>query len=90
MPKQSHHSRVLNLRNLQKRRQPQPQPQSRPLTSKDLELAFRIIYEAQRDQTLMSPEQLPPQLAWLSEDQWAELWHLLLMLQAEQRHSPAH
>jgi hypothetical protein len=55
-----------------------------------LELAFRIIYEAQRDQTLMSPEQLPPQLAWLSEDQWAELWHLLLMLQAEQRHSPAH
>ena len=88
MPKQSHPSRVLNLRNLQKRRQ--QQPQSRPLTSKDLELAFRIIYEAQRDQTLMPPEQLPPQLAWLSEDHWAELWHLLLMLQAEQRHAPVH
>ena len=80
----------LHLRNVWRRQQ---QLQSSPLSQlslQEVELAFRVIATLQKTRPSEPPKNLPPKLAQLNPDQWAELWHLLLQLQAEQAHSPVH
>jgi hypothetical protein len=60
------------------------------LSRSEVELAFRVIHLSQKKKLSKPPQNLPPKLAQLNPDQWAELWHLLLQLQAEQAHSPVH
>ena len=83
---------ALNLRQVWKRSlQPRPSLSLNQLSRTDVELAFQIIHRLQKQKpSKPQPHHLPPNLERLSPDQWAELWHLLLQLQAEQRHSPVH
>ena len=90
-PKQPRQRKALNLRQVWKRSlQPPPSSSLSQLSRTDVEMAFRVIHLSQKQKPLKPPQNLPPKLAQLNPDQWAELWHLLLQLQAEQRHSPVH
>jgi hypothetical protein len=91
-PKQPRQRKALNLRQVWKRSlQPRPSLSLNQLSRTDVELAFQIIHRLQKQKpSKPQPHHLPPNLERLSPDQWAELWHLLLQLQAEQRHSPVH
>jgi len=83
----------LHLRNVWRRQHSHPSTSPLLVLSlQEMEQAFLVIHTSllQRPTLSTLPQNLPPKLARLNPEQWAELWHLLLQLQAEQAHSPVH